>query len=86
MPQDHRQLVIVDGLLPPRRDIHLVEANKNEQQQPLKLRALAASGTEPPPSHNILVSSVLSPSGRSSLTTPARYPIDIQLGGRSFTP
>lgn len=49
MPQDHRQLVIVDGLLPPRRDIHLVEANKNEQQQqPLKLRALAASGTEPP--------------------------------------
>lgn len=47
MPQDHRQLVIVDGLLPPRRDIHLVEANENEQQ-PLKLRALAASGTEPP--------------------------------------
>lgn len=43
---DHRQLVIVDGLLPPRQDIHLVGANKARasEQATLKRQALAELG------------------------------------------
>lgn len=86
MPWDHHQLVMVDGLLPPRRDIHLVEASKHEQPTLEKRRALAASGTEPP-SHRILVSPLcLVTLTRLVIDCPVRHPTDIQLGGTSFTP